>query len=373
MIIRRKFIATSMGVGAGLGSLSACAPGAGAGTYEHAVRDTWRHGTGAAAGGPTLQRELIRYATLAASSHNTQCWKFRSEAGVTSILPDFTRRCPVVDPDDHHLFVSLGCAAENLIQAAQANGLTSQCTFDAAHGGALHVALAPAKPVTSELFQAIPERQCTRGEYDGKPVSNHDLKLLEGAGRGNGVQVIFLTERALMEKALEHVVQANTAQMNDPAFVRELKAWIRFSGDEALRTRDGLYAASSGNPSLPRWMGAPLFGLFFTPNAENDKYAKQVRSSAGIAVFVSDMDDKSHWTEIGRCYQRFALQATALGIRSAFLNQPVEVATMRAQFAAFLGIGNRRPDLVLRFGRGPRMPSSLRRSVDAVMIEALPA
>jgi hypothetical protein len=27
------------------------------------------------------------------------------------ILPDLSRRCPAVDPDDHHLFVSLGCAA----------------------------------------------------------------------------------------------------------------------------------------------------------------------------------------------------------------------------------------------------------------------
>ncbi|MGH1559991.1 hypothetical protein ACRAWD_24530 [Caulobacter segnis] len=28
------------------------------------------------------------------------------------ILPDLSRRTPVVDPDDHHLFVSLGCALE---------------------------------------------------------------------------------------------------------------------------------------------------------------------------------------------------------------------------------------------------------------------
>jgi hypothetical protein len=34
------------------------------------------------------------------------------------ILPDLSRRCPVVDPDDHHLYVSLGCAAENILQAA---------------------------------------------------------------------------------------------------------------------------------------------------------------------------------------------------------------------------------------------------------------
>ena len=156
--------------------------------------------------------------------------------------------------------------------------------------------------------------------------------------------------------------------MNDPAFMVELKQWIRFSGDEAVRAGDGLYAASSGNPSLPSWLGSLLFGLFFTPKNENDKYAKHVRSSAGIAVFVSDAPGPAQWVEVGRCYERFALQSAALGIRNAMLNQPVEVATLRPQFAAFLGIGTRRPDLVVRFGRGPKLPSSLRRPVEAVLV-----
>jgi hypothetical protein len=51
-------------------------------------------------------RELVRFATLAANGHNTQPWKFRIELSGVDILPDFTRRTGVVDPDDHHLFVS---------------------------------------------------------------------------------------------------------------------------------------------------------------------------------------------------------------------------------------------------------------------------
>ncbi len=282
-------------------------------------------------------------------------------------MPDLARRCPTVDPDDHHLFVSLGCAAENLIQAALAHGLRGQAVFDAAGNDTLRIALEPTPAVASPLFQAIPERQSTRAEYDGKPLSRQELEMLEKAGTGEGVRVILLTEREAMEQVLEYVVQGNTSQMNDPAFVEELKAWIRFSGGEAVRTGDGLYAASSGNPSLPSWLGRMLFGLFFTVKGENDKYAKHVRSSAGIAIFVSDTESKAQWVEVGRCYERFALQSTALGIRNAFLNQPVEVATLRPQFAVFLGVG-RRPDLVVRFGRGPRLPQSLRRPVPAVLV-----
>lgn len=111
-----------------------------------------------------------------------------------------------------------------------------------------------------------------------------------------------------------------------------------------------------------------MFGLMFRPRTENDKYARQLRSSAGIAVFVSDKDDKAHWMEAGRCYERFALQATALGIRNAFVNQPVEVASLRPEFARYLGLDGARPDLVVRFGRGRDMPRSLRRPVEAVLL-----
>ena len=156
--------------------------------------------------------------------------------------------------------------------------------------------------------------------------------------------------------------------MVDPAFVKELKSWIRFNGAAAVRTRDGLYSASTGNPSIPTWLGELAFGWVYTPKGENDKYVRQIRSSAGIAVFVGQADDKAHWVEVGRCYERFALQATALGIRNAFLNQPVEVRSIRPQFADAIGLNGQRPDLVVRFGRGPVLPSSLRRPVKAVLV-----
>jgi hypothetical protein len=128
-----------------------------------------------------------------------------------------------------------------------------------------------------------------------------------------------------------------------------------------------LYSGTTGNPTIPTWLGELAFGWFFTPKSENDKYVRQIRSSAGIAIFVGQSADKAHWVEVGRCYERFALQATALGIRNALLNQPVEVQAVRPQFAGALGLTDQRPDLVVRFGRGPTMQSSLRRPVQAVL------
>lgn len=85
-------------------------------------------------------------------------------------------------------------------------------------------------------------------------------------------------------------------------------------------------------------------------------------------MFVSERDDRTHWIEAGRCYQRFALQATALGIRNAFVNQPVEVPGLRPEFTGALGLTGGRPDLVVRFGRGRQMPRSLRRPLESVLV-----
>ena len=178
---------------------------------------------------------------------------------------------------------------------------------------------------------------------------------------------MLFTERKPMEEVLAYLIAGNSTQMDDAAFIAELKSWLRFNSGEALATNDGLFSKCTGAPTLPSWLGRLIFSLVVTKDSENKSYATQLRSSAGAAVFISDKSEPASWSAAGRCCQRFALQATALGIRHCFINQPVEVPAVRGQFATFLGAGDRRPDLVMRFGHGPELRRSLRRPVDQVL------
>ena len=285
-----------------------------------------------------------------------------------TILPDFSRRCPAVDPEDHHLFVSLGCAAENLSQASEAYGLKSESLFDST-SGTLSFSLKPQAAQSSALYHAIPSRQTSRTQFDRRKLSVADLKTLERAGRGIGVNVILLTEQFKIEETLELVIAGNSVQKNDAAFMSELKSWIRFSESEAVQKRDDLFSITTGNLPLPRWLAETLMPLFFTEKSENEKFAKHIRSSAGIAVFVSERSNRLHWTEAVRCFERFALQATALGIRYAPINQLIEVSKIRNEFANRFELkAGQRPDMVVRFGYGPEMPRSLRRSAETTLV-----
>jgi len=316
---------------------------------------------------PAQLRDLIRYATLAPNGHNTQPWRFRLGGKRIDILPDYSRRTPVVDPDDHHLFVSLGCAAENLSLASAARGRPGSVRFDSADAGAVAFDFNSGVAVRSALFGAIPKRQSTRADYDGRAVSTTDLNILARAAAVPGVDLVLLMDRARIDQLRDLVVTGNSAQMADAAFVRELKSWLRFNPREALRSRDGLYSVASGNPALPDWLGPYAFDWFSNAQSENDAYAGQIRSSAGVAVFVGAQEGPAYWVAVGQACQRFALQATALGLKHAFINQPVEVARLRPELATLVGLPGRRPDIVMRFGYGAALPFSARRPVEAVL------
>src|SRR5262245_32542066 len=194
--------------------------------------------------------ELVRYATLAANSHNTQAWLFRRTPGGLEIAPDYSRRTPVVDPDDHHLFASLGCAAENVLIAAPSLGRAGTFCFELDRK-VVTLELEPRMAADDPLVAAIPRRQSTRSEYNGREAPSEVLAQLQAAGQVEGVELRLLTTRSAIDDIRDYVAEGTRRQVADPAFSRELKSWIRFNSSSAMTTGDGLYMACFGNPTSP--------------------------------------------------------------------------------------------------------------------------
>ena len=355
----------TMLVGAGAALVAA---GTGVAGWRSRVGSMAQYGAFAAGLRDRLTPDLeavVRYATLAANSHNTQPWRFQLEGQAIEIRPDFRRRTPAVDPDDHHLYVSLGCATANLALAAAATGRTGEASLTA-DGNGVRYGYLMGTPKADPLADAIPKRQSTRAEYDGRATPTADLVELERRAAMPGVSLALVTDRARMKQVRDLVVAGNGDQMNDPAFMHELKQWIRFNPRNAMASGDGLFSAASGSPMLPTSLGRIAFDRLFSVAEENRKYARQIDSSAGVAIFFGERPDHDHWIRVGQACQRFALAATSLGLKIAFINQPIEVARLRADLAAIVG-ETRRPDLVVRFGYGPAMPFSPRRPVASVI------
>ena len=314
----------------------------------------------------TQMRELVHYATLAANGHNTQPWKFALADNAIEIHPDYSRELSVVDPDHRELWISLGCALENLLIAARASGFSPEVSYpDTADF--IGVNLTADTRQDSPLFDAIPTRQNTRSEYDGQPVKSVEMDQLQTLPLEPGVTLRFATTQPDLETTVEYVNQGNLSQYADKAFIDELIYWLRFNKKEALASLDGLYSVCSGNPEVPHFVGK-AFVAGTKPQQQADADAKKLRSSAGAVVIASELDNKSAWVRTGQVYERMALQMTSLNIKSAFLNQPIETTQIRPQFQSVMGLGSSLPQLLVRFGYADSMPRSLRRPANAVLL-----
>ena len=281
---------------------------------------------------------LIEHAIRAPSGHNTQPWRFTLGADCITIAPDFSKRLPVVDPDNRELFISLGCAAENLRIAASHHGYAT--TTDIAADGAITITLQQQPGIIPDpLLAQIARRQTNRATADGRRIPPSALNDILAASQSAGVQLHAWENGSPAFARLGALVMAgNTAQMRDPAFKHELLTWIRYNRKDSERTRDGLSYAVMGAPNLPRWL---------------------------TALIASDGDNIPAWIATGGVLQQLLLQLTAHGIASAWLNQPCEVAALRARLAD--ECPGTHPQILLRLGYAAPLPYALRRPLAEVI------
>lgn len=312
--------------------------------------------------------QMIHSATLAANEHNSQPWKFSVKPTAIRIYPDAGRHTGVVDPDDRELWISLGCALENLVIAAHALGYETTVTYPTPLADYINVQYKKiGEPHPDPLYDAIPERQSTRSPYSGKPVLNADLERIQSIPLEPGISTHIFTSLNEMDALLDFVEAGDHSLYDNGAFKSELAEWIRFNKTEAFETLDGLYSPCVGSPEVPRWLGK-VFMTTVNGGQQSQTDAKYVRSSSGVIIIASEEDNKNAWINTGRVYERLALTMTALNIRCAFLNQPVEAKDVREKLQAYLQIDNAQPQLLLRFGYAKPMPRSLRRPVEEVLV-----
>jgi hypothetical protein len=358
---RRTLLIGGASLGVGLGGL-AWRGATGSMTAYEAAQSDMRAEPSPKAG----MVDLARIASLAPSGHNTQPWLLRFAENRIDVLPDFSRRTPVVDPDDHHLFVSLGAAAETLSVGGPAFGRPGAAT--AQPDGSLRYDFVRSNGLRRDsALVAILRRQSVRAEYDGRSPPALEIDALLRKAALPGVRVILIADRPRLDALRDLAADGVRTQFGDPAFIDELRAWIRFNPREALARGDGLFAAATGVPVAPDLVGRLLFGLWATVEGETDRLLRQMNSTPLVAVFFAEDPAPRGWAQVGRSLTRFTIAATQRGLKTSHVNQAAEVAALRPALAALAGEPGLRPDIVLRLGYGPEMPYSPRRPVARIL------
>ncbi|MEO0075569.1 MAG: hypothetical protein ABIK31_05610 [candidate division WOR-3 bacterium] len=315
---------------------------------------------------------MVECATKAPSGHNTQPWKFENIQNGIIIHPDFTRALPVVDADNHALYISLGCALENLVIAAFKKGYQSMVDYPNNPNGAITIKLNQSDTKNhseDDLFNFIKTRQVNRNKYADKNVNDSEIETLRKSFNYEGISVILLNGKKNFEKVIPLIIEGNNLQFKNKQFVNELTHWFRYSKSEAEKTRDGLWTAAMGLPNMGRLIGNFVMNNFVSAKSEAKRINDILQHTAGIAIFISEKNDVISWINVGRAFQRFGLTATKLGICHAHLNMPCEEISVRQKLAKVLELGNKHPLLLIRYGYAEKMPYSFRRSVEDVTVK----
>lgn len=314
--------------------------------------------------------KLVCYGIKAPSGHNTQPWLFSIRENEIHIHPDFTRALPVVDSDNHALYISLGCAAENIAIAANKYRLGADVSIEEVgyDHPFIKISLIADDPIQEdELVKYINQRQSTRNEYSDKQVPEHDLDALKKSFDFKDIDMLTFTNRDELKDLEPLIIEGSNLQFQNKRFVEELVDWFRFSKTEAEEKSDGLWTQCMGLPNMPRFIGNIVMKYFVSAKSEAKRWKKLIGASAGFALFVVHKNDVAHWIRLGRAFQRFGLTATKLGISHAHVNMPCEELEVRQKFVKKFNLGSKHPLLLIRVGYSEKMPYSLRRNTAKVM------
>jgi nitroreductase len=290
----------------------------------------------------------LRYAILAPSSHNTQPWRFAVEGPEIEVRIDRSRWLEVADHDRRELFLSVGCALENLLIAADHFGLDADLEYRdddpadphvatvtlgtaAGDGGALddssqsgHDYHTAERVTLDGVFDAITQRRTSHEPFEDRSIPPETLDRIEAAADVASVASHRIEEGDLKRKVARLQYEADERQMSDPEYRKELGRWIGRGalGDAWLKARIGQLAVTyldlgdrEGEKNSTRMSGAPVLEVIATP-----------------------VDDRVARLEAGRTFQRMALVATAEGLAVHPISQILEVPALKAELARAMGV-----------------------------------
>ncbi len=268
---------------------------------------------------------LLNYAILAPSSHNSQPWKFNVTKDEILVFVDKSRRLQVADADQRELYVSLGCALENLIIAADHFGYNcSVVYFPGENNLAAKVVLQPAvNPARDRrLFSAIFSRHTNCNPYEPQAIAETDLETIYRLSYDPDVSTFITSDSVIKRKFLDLVVQANGIQYSNANYKSELGHWL----GRGVMGPTGIEAKM-----------AQLAVVFLDSGPQQTKKDAELINSTPCLSFISTVNNDSISSlKAGRALERFWLAATALGISLQPMSQVLEVQQTKANLTWLL-------------------------------------
>jgi nitroreductase len=266
-----------------------------------------------------VQLALLASASRAPSPHNTQPARWRFAGDRIELHECVDRRLFAGDPTGRDQAIALGAAWEGMAIALSEHGfqLGAMQRMPDVDEPVRGVGFATVEPgaVQDSLAPAVRTRRAYRGTFAAADAGAR-LRLDELARRWPANA--WVRESDVLASVGREYDAAAAAGLRNPAFARELYAWMRFSPRHPDWSRDGLAADCLALSPLEAWGGQ----LAMRPGAVRVlaalgragmlvSEAAKVRSATGLALLLAPRSEDPFVT--GRTFYRFWLDLAGSG------------------------------------------------------------
>ncbi|MBV9088776.1 MAG: nitroreductase family protein [Mycobacteriaceae bacterium] len=317
-------------------------------------------------------RAALALAIRAPSVHNSQPWRWRVAEQTVQLYADPERQLAHADPDRRDMLVSCGVALQHFTVALAALGWHSHVQrfpnpADPEHLATVQIGSRGTSEQDIALAAAIPRRRTDRRWYSAWPVAPGDLALMAARAARAGVALRRVPGplTALMADAVrEHAADAE--------YLTELSIW---SG-----RYDSLAGVPAHNAPAPDVDAAIPARAFANPVLPQPRGA-EARDDAGVVVVLATAtDDAVAQLRGGEAAGVVLLTATALGLSTCAVTEPLEIESIRKTVRATVLADEGYPQMLVRVGWAPvnadPLPATPRRPLEDVVEQlngAMPA
>ena len=296
---------------------------------------------------------LVGYAVLGPSRYNRQPWKFTLRNTVMELRLDQARLLPVTDSRGREAIMNCGTALYYLQTAMRYFGYTPVVEEfpEPTYASLLAYirqgeACVPPEEVRA-LFHAMRHRRTEEGRFSPTPLPSGLQESLRTLASQARTSLVFLDEPEQRIEVSEMVVEGENLLQSNPDYRQEA---------EAMRTES--------NDSKD-WLSA-VVSYLWEKFGHHPMDPGLVLDAPAIAVLCTDDDTPSDWLIAGQALGGILLTADTASVEASFLNQPIEILSMRPRLQRL--VGGMVPQLILRLGcrEGDYLPHTPGRMVPHV-------
>ncbi|RJO74124.1 NAD(P)H nitroreductase [Nocardia panacis] len=309
-------------------------------------------------------RAALGLAVRAPSLHNTQPWQWRVGGPTVHLYGDPDRYLPMTDPDGREMLLSCDAALHHLRIAAESLGWRTKVRrlpnpAEPEHLAGIEFSAATPTSEVITLAKAIAHRRTDRRRVTSWEVPAAHLRAMIAAGCAEGAFITEIPGGPTRIRLVEACTAAARAHAADAGYRSELIAW------------SGRHAATDGVPARNAVAPADPMTREFRAHTMSEPPLCDLADHGALLLVHTTADDHLSRLRAGEAASAVLLRATALGLATCPLTEPLELPGTRELVAEDILPDSGFPQMIIRIGwaatSSPPIPPTPRRPLAEVV------